>query len=392
MALSYYEIELRKKEVLYTALREHKKSGEPLELIIGTDRKDDVARNLERIGTVSHYFRLIPYVAVSCSPEDASLIVNQVHGKKYADFKDVRAVELSNQITLPAPRSRQVPSRANYWHLEAIGAYKARQIAKGNARVGIIDTGAEFSHPEIEGNFGKEKGYNFVNPGKEPIDDNGHGTHVAGLIAGFSCGVANSAELYALKILDKNGSGSEANAIAAIEWAALNNLDLVNMSFGAGAGSSAYQRIINVVTQRGVTLVAAAGNSGGYYASFPAAFENVIAVAAVDENLEHADFSNIYPTNDIAAPGVNITSAFLGRSYAVLDGTSMATPLVTGSLALIKENRDLEEILKKTASRLQFDGEYEDSEVFGAGLVRADILAEKYSQNRLVSLAWRLLW
>ncbi len=381
--MKYFHIEITRQEFLYSAIRERRKSGRPLELIIGT-RNDGVVRNLERLGQVTHNYRLIPYAAVLCSPEDASLLVS----RKYSDFRNI-SIELSNDISLPSPKIRNV--KADYWHLDAIGAYRARQISSGNAKIGIIDTGAEFSHPEIAKNL--KGGYNFVNPKAEPADDNGHGTHVAGLISGMGCGVSPGAELYALKILDGKGSGGEANAIAAIEWAVLNGLDLVNMSFGSSIGSAAFQRMINVASMKGLSMVAAAGNDGGYYASYPAAFENVIAVAAVDKNLQHAEFSNIFPANDISAPGVGITSSYLNGTYAVLDGTSMACPLVTGSLARIRGN--LEEILKETASPLHWNGDYGDSEVFGAGLVRADRMAErmeKYSARRLLEFAGKVLW
>ncbi len=381
--MKYFHIEITRQEFLYSAIRERRKSGRPLELIIGTEHRDEVVRNLERLGSVTHNYRLIPYAAVLCSPEDASLLVS----RRYSDFRNI-SIELSNDISLPSPKIRK--ARADYWHLDAIGAYRARQISPGNAKIGIIDTGAEFSHPEIGKNL--RGGHNFVSP-TEPADDNGHGTHVAGLISGIGCGVAQGAELYALKILDRRGSGSEANAIAAVEWAVLNGLDLVNMSFGSRIGSAAFQRMINVASGKGLSMVAAAGNDGGYYASYPAAFENVIAVAAVDKNLQHAEFSNIFPANDISAPGVGITSSYLNGTYAVLDGTSMACPLVTGSLALIRGN--LEQILKETASPLHWDGDYGDSEVFGAGLVRADRMAErmeKYSARRLLEFAGKVLW
>ncbi len=396
MEISYYQIEIRRKEILYSTLKAHKKSKEPLELIVRSGNKEHAARKIEGIGSLTHYYSLIPYFSFKCAPEDASNLVNQVYSRKirYNEFRGITSVELSGNVSIPRPKIvKNNKKRANYWHLEAIGAYKAMQFSSGeNAKIGIIDTGAEFSHPEISDNFGEKKGYNFVDKNDAPADDNGHGTHVAGLISGKSCGVAPLSEIYALKVLDKNGSGSEADAMAAIEWAVLNNLDIVNMSFGASVASDAFQQMVNAAFKRGMIMVAAAGNDYGYYPSYPASFENVISVAAIDENLEHADFSNIFPTNDISSPGVNITSSYLGGSYAALDGTSMASPLVAGSLALIVNEESLEEILKETAFPIHSGGEYEDYEMFGAGLVRADIMAENYSQNKLLKLIRRIVW
>lgn len=397
MEVSYYQIEIRKKEILYSTLRAHKKSKEPLELIVKATNKDFAAKALEKRGILTHYFSLVPYLSFKCPPDDASDIVQQVYGRKirHNDLRSITSVELSNTISIPSkPKTiYKRAQRADYWHLEAIGAYKARQLSSGSsAKVGIIDTGAETSHQEITENFGNTKGYNFIGKNNNPEDDNGHGTHVSGLVAGKNCGVAAGAQLYALKVLDYNGYGSEADAMAAVEWAVLNNLNIVNMSFGSDIASNAFQEIINAAAKRNLTIVAAAGNDGSYAPKFPAAFENVISVAAVDENLEHADFSNIYATNDIAAPGVNVTSSFLNNSYAAFDGTSMSSPLVTGSLALIINNSDLENILKETATPLYSGDDFEDYEVFGAGLVRADVMAENFSKSRLLEIIRRVLW
>lgn len=386
MEISYYQIEIRRKEILYSTLRAHKKSKEPLELIVKADNKDFAAKALEKRGILTHYFNLVPYLSFKCAPDDASDIIEQVYSRKirHNELKSISAVELSNKISIPSPKKVLAKAKkASYWHLEAIGAYRARSIADGrDAKIGVIDTGAEFLHDEIYSNFGDEKGYNFIGKNDHPEDDNGHGTHVSGLIAGKSCGIAINAELYALKVLDKNGLGSEADAMAAIEWAVLNNLNIVNMSFGASIASNAFQQMINAAAGKGLIMVAAAGNNGEYAPLYPAAFENVISVTAIDENLEHAYFSNIYPTNDISAPGVNVTSSFLDNSYATLDGTSMASPLVAGSLALIINSSDLEKILKETATPLYSNGDFEDYEVFGAGLLRADIMAENYSTSK----------
>ena len=143
--------------------------------------------------------------------------------------------------------------------------------------------------------------------------------------------------------------------------------------------SQALEEVCRYAWQQGVLLVAAAGNNG-YGPSYPAAFgEPVIAVAAGDEDLQHPDFSSIWETNDISAPGVNIISTYLGEGYAQMSGTSMASPHVTGSLALagsIGAAGDLEEIMKETANN---DG-YNEPDVFGAGLIRVDKMAQYLSQ------------
>ena len=134
-------------------------------------------------------------------------------------------------------------------------------------------------------------------------------------------------------------------------------------------------------------IVAGAGNFG-FGAKEPAAFgEPVIAVAAVDEQNRHAGFSNVYETNDISAPGVDIVSSYNG-GYASLSGTSMAAPHVTGSLALVlsalKSNRDLGALMEDTAQNLE-EGSFPERDVYGAGLLRVDLMAKAVVENRMKS-------
>lgn len=242
--------------------------------------------------------------------------------------------------------------------------------------VGIIDTGIDYLHPALGGAFGAGTkvagGYDFYNDDNDPMDDNGHGTHVAGIVAADAVdvkGVAPKATLYAYKVLGAEGGGSMDDIIAAVERSVDPNndgnttdrLDIVNMSLGADGGEpdDAPSVAVDNATKLGVTFVIAAGNSGysegfpgkdgNYYYSgletigSPGTSRLAITVGAIDSVNGLAYFSSKGPTPgeygikpDVVAPGVNIRSLFPGNSMLVESGTSMASPMVAGVAALLK--------------------------------------------------------
>ncbi|MDP1809087.1 MAG: S8 family peptidase [Actinomycetota bacterium] len=212
--------------------------------------------------------------------------------------------------------------------------------------VAVIDTGIQLNHPDLSANI--KGGFNAINSHKSANDDNGHGTHVAGTIAGAAntigvVGVGPSINLYAVKVLGAGGSGWLSDVIEGLQWAAnthndtdpLNDIQVANMSFGSsGANDSEHDAII-AANNAGVTLVAAAGNSSGGAVGYPAAYDEVIAVSATTAGDTLASFSSVGPEVDLAAPGSNIFSTYKRSGYAYLSGTSMASPHVTGSAALV---------------------------------------------------------
>lgn len=225
-----------------------------------------------------------------------------------------------------------------------------------NADVAILDTGIDLTHPDL--NVYNQK--SFVANTASANDDNGHGTHVAGIAAAKDnnigvVGVAPGARLWAIKVLDSNGAGSMSDIIAGIDYvtAHANEIDVVNMSFGCECNSSALDAAVNSAVSAGVTFVAAAGNEGKDASTFsPASNPQVLAISAIADSdgkcgglgqaTEYgnddsfATFSNYGPKVAIAAPGVNILSTYKDNSYATLSGTSMSAPHVTGAAALYK--------------------------------------------------------
>jgi subtilisin family serine protease len=201
----------------------------------------------------------------------------------------------------------------------------------------VLDTGIDLSHPDLATNI--KGGYNALNPLKQPGDGNGHGTHVAGIIGALDneigvIGAAPAADLYAVKVLGNGGSGKLSDVIEGLEWAVAHGMQVVNMSFGATTGNESFHNAIVAAYNAGIVLIAAAGNEGGPV-SYPAAYPEVIAVAAIDSNDAVPSWSNSGPEIDLAAPGVNILSTYKGSTYSTLSGTSMAAPHVAGAAALV---------------------------------------------------------
>jgi len=227
--------------------------------------------------------------------------------------------------------------------------------------IAIIDSGIDYLHPALGGGFGAGfkviGGYDFVRNDNDPIDDYGHGTHVAGIVAadGDSIkGVAPKALLYALKVLDQNGYGQEEDVIAAIEYCADPNgdgnlddmVDIMNLSLGSSFGSPDAPSSIAIdnASLLGITACIAAGNNGTYKSiGTPGTAESAITVGASDDEDGLAYFSSKGPVSktysikpDVVAPGVDINSLNLGGGTVEHSGTSMATPHVAGVCALLK--------------------------------------------------------
>jgi subtilisin len=230
------------------------------------------------------------------------------------------------------------------------GFPKATSVISGHGGAGVnvavIDTGIDCGHPDLQGNC--NYGVSYVK-GSKPLDDHGHGTHVAGIIAardnGFGViGVAPEATLYAVKVLDANGSGSFSAVASGIVWAVRNGMHVINMSLGSSFYSQTLADAVKAASDAGVLVVSAAGNSGCCNTVlYPAKLPESMAIAAVDANDQRASFSSTGLEVDVAAPGVAILSTVPTGScklcdpsgYRTLSGTSMATPHVSGTGALL---------------------------------------------------------
>lgn len=207
------------------------------------------------------------------------------------------------------------------WGITRVRAPEVWHATQGeDIKVAVLDTGIDYTHPELAANYGG--GWNFVDKSEEnpdgtddPMDDNGHGTHVAGTIAAVDnatgvVGAAPAVRLYALKVLP----GTTADIIAAIDWSVTNEMDIINMSLGYSSPFQVTRQACDNAYEAGLLVVAAAGNDGnakgtGDNVSQPAKYESVIAVAAIDRNEVRAPFSSTGSDVELSAPGVDILSA-----------------------------------------------------------------------------------
>ncbi len=274
-------------------------------------------------------------------------------------------------------QASEVPNDPNYsqqWNFRSINVEPAWDETKGEGiTVAVIDTGVTRVPDLKETTF--VEGYDFVNDQIDARDDNGHGTHVAGTIAQSTnnnygvAGIAYQAKIMPLKVLSKGGGGTVADIAEAIRYAADHDADVINLSLGGGGESQLLREAIDYAYDKGVVIIAAAGNSNQNAAAYPARYPKVVSVAATDSAGKKAPYSNFGAGVDIAAPGGSETGKILQETikgdtgqpiFMGLQGTSMAAPHVAGVAALVKasgvsEPEDVVKVLKQSARKVEKD-------------------------------------
>jgi thermitase len=257
-----------------------------------------------------------------------------------------------------------------------IDSQTAWQVTTGSSiKVAVLDTGIDQAHPDLSSKIDLQK--NFTD--SSTIDDlYGHGTHVGGIVAATTdnttgiAGTCPECRLLNGKVLNDSGSGTHSWIANGIIWATDNNAKVINMSLGSSQKSTTLEKAVNYAWAHNVVVVAAAGNSGNVSKTYPGAYTNVIAVAATDNKDRKASFSSYGSWVDVAAPGANIFSTFpthpyklnksLGYDYG--SGTSMATPMVSATAALVwstpnrTSNAVVRSRLETTADKITGTGNY----------------------------------
>jgi type VII secretion-associated serine protease mycosin len=260
---------------------------------------------------------------------------------------------------------RAVPNDEFYpryqWDMPMVDMEHAWDISQGKPSVVVatVDTGIDYQHPEFADKI--VQGYNVLDESAPPQDDNGHGTHVAGIIAARTnnnqgiAGISWNSKIMPVKGIGADGSGSSLDIAKGIVWAADHGASVINMSIGNYHPSSALHEAIQYAYGKNVVLIAASGNDNTSQPSYPAAYPEVLSVGAADSAGKRATFSNYGAYLDIVAPGVDIPSTYVGSQYAALSGTSMACPHVAGAAALIRSvnpalsNSEVMNVLRNSA-------------------------------------------
>lgn len=358
------------------------------------DGKPDRKLAEEAGATVDYEYKIIPALAVRAPGQVISKLAG--HGRVVAVEPDVRIQAVGGlpgtgtlgETTASTGLMLDFEAElAAAWGVERIGAGLVQDDPAGNrgagVKVGVLDTGCDYTHPDLAANYAG--GWDFVNDDADPMDDRGHGTHVSGTIAAVKdglgvVGVAPEASLYCLKILNAGGRGDFTDAVAAVDWAVANGLQVTNHSYGSSRNpGTATRAAFENAAAAGMISVASAGNAGtasgkGNTVGYPGRYETVIAVAAVDAADTRADFSSTGGAVELAAPGVLINSTVPGGGWATNDGTSMASPHVAGVAALVlgagTPAADVRGLLQTTADDLGDPGR---DNLYGYGLVRADV-------------------
>lgn len=297
--------------------------------------------------------------------------------KKDGDVRFVEKIGIARIASVGSIKPEQIKTdgQTTPWGIRAIGADIAEDASKRGkgVRVAVLDTGI-IDHPDLN----IAGGISFVGDQVSDVyvDDNGHGTQVAGTIAAVDnktgiVGVSDGTELYSVKVLDKNGTGSYADVIEGIEWAIQNKINVISMSFGGLEPSQALKETIQKASNQGIILVAAAGNNGPGEETelYPARYSEVISVGAVKKDNTRAPFSSMGKEIDIVAPGTDILSTNIDNDYGIMSGTSMAVPHITGAIAAVWSTRkemnssEVVELIYETATPIGAQPEY------GNGLV-----------------------
>jgi minor extracellular protease Epr len=346
-------------------------------VIIGFN--ENINQNIIKQHGITNYTQYNIINSISADiPESVSEKLKKNPKIKYVE-EDAQ-IRIAGKPTQPQPPQ---PPQQITWGIARVKAPETWNNSTGkNVKIAVLDTGISNNHPDLT----VSGGINLVGKSKNNKwnDDNGHGTHVAGIIAARNnsigvIGVAPDAQLYAIKVLDAYGSGYISDIIEGIDWAVQNNMDIISMSLGTSSYSQALNDTTANAYKAGILLVAAAGNNGDGNlftddVLYPAKFDSVIAVSAVDYNNIAPVWSADGAKIELAAPGVDIYSTWLNGGYANESGTSMAAPFVSGTAALIK-SKNLSVAPQEIRNTLDYNvidlGDIGRDKTYGFGLVQA---------------------
>ncbi|WP_323173305.1 S8 family peptidase [Natrialba sp. PRR66] len=339
---------------------------------------------------VHHEFKALDITTVEVTESDLDAL---------GDHEDIRFVEENIERSLDLPDTdpdNQIQEdlkaeQWNPWGIERIGALAAHERGETGCgvHVAVIDSGIDPTHEDLHANIGEGVAFveTTIESNKKWADDFGHGTHVSGTIAALDndigvIGVSPSAKLHPVKVLDDQGTGTDADIAAGIEYAARHGYDIANLSVGEPETTQTQTEAVKFAYEEGLLLVAATGNDGQPQVDYPADLDEVIGVGATTKDDSLAPFSNTGPEVNLVAPGSPVLSTIPGSEYGVMEGTSMATPHVSGSAALLAahglSNVEIRELLTTSAEDIGLG-----PDAAGSGLVNASAALEHLEKLEL---------
>lgn len=342
------------------------------------DTENNIEEMKKTFPTFSMSFEVVPMIEVKLTDTEKLNLRKKYPNATISEVKNYETAASVDTVPYQFPKIQAEP--------KTTAPYTGKGI-----KVGVIDSGIDAQHADltISGGVCTLKTNCPISPSYD--DDNGHGTHVAGVIAARKnnfglLGIAPNVELYAIKAMTRTGGGTTTNIAAGVEWAIQQKMDIINLSLTINGDDQALRLLLDKAYDEGIIIVASAGNEGSSLQTdsvqFPAKYNKVIAVSATTNENKKLYESSMGPEIELAGPGEQIVSTFPSEldiydgnkdGYLTLTGTSMAAPHVTGILALYKErfptfsNKKLRELIGNTAQDLGVVGR--DKE-FGYGLIR----------------------
>ncbi|RCW77394.1 S8 family serine peptidase [Saliterribacillus persicus] len=318
-------------------------------------------------------FQLLNAVGVKITDENL---------KELSLLEGINNIEVNSEINLfdeevnKTSDTFKVNSTEISWNLKLLQTPLAWEsgLTGSGIKIGVIDTGvASHSDLKITG------GVSTIDEDPTWEDTNGHGTHVAGIIAGLYnnngiVGVSPEADLYAIKALSQDGTGNLIDILEALEWSINQQMDVVNLSLGTAENSAYLEKLINKAYDNGILIISSAGNDGNSSSVlYPARYEKVIAVGSLNKSLALSNFSATGPEIEFTSLGENILSTSLNNNFEYMNGTSQAAANVTGIVALFKQqnpNMSNDELRKKLTENVEDLGTVGLDEKYGYGFLK----------------------
>lgn len=305
-------------------------------------------QTLKQVGPAQWGLHLVKAPSAQMSAQ-ALQALNQNPSVLYAEPNGIMGISPNEESAPPRlmrndafPNDEMFNDQYAHQRTESLKGWEI-QKGKPDLVVAVVDTGVDLNHPDLKDNM-LPKGYDFVDDDEVAMDEQGHGTHCAGISAGVAhnkigiAGYAPGAKIMPVRVLDRRGSGTWADVASGIAWAADNGAHVINLSLGGSSDSKVVGDAVKHALDKDVVVVAAMGNDGNNTKSYPAAYPGVVAVGATNSQDRIAGFSQYGEWTSVSAPGVSILSTMMQsrRPYSKLSGTSMASPAVAGLAALVR--------------------------------------------------------